>query len=212
MRMGAYAGFDAVVIAASQGGLPVCRGIVETLPPGFPAAVVYLQHRKPGSSTVAADLLRRSTELEVLTGVDDCELAAGTITVPPADMHVSISQHRRLELRDGHPGVQLADEVMASAASVYGPRLLAVVLSGRLRDGTAGVRAVKAAGGRVIVQDPATAEQGSMPWNALATGCVDLVLDPPRIAAALVALVTVPGTAELFGVRGASWSGSLSPL
>jgi chemotaxis response regulator CheB len=58
------------------------------------------------------------------------------------------------------------------------------------------------------VQDPETADHGSMPWNALATGCVDLVLDPPRIAAALVALVTVPGAAELFDVRGGSWTGS----
>ena len=65
---------------------------------------------------------------------------------------------------------------------MYGPRALAVVLSGRLRDGTRGVRAIKDAGGRVIVQDPASAEQGSMPWNALATGCVDLVLEPAQIA------------------------------
>ena len=85
------------------------------------------------------------------------------------------------------------------------------MLTGRLQDGTAGVQPIKAHGGRVIVQDPATAEQGSMPWNALATGCVDLVLDPPRIAAALVALVTVPGGPELFGVRGPAWIGSPSP-
>ena len=72
--------------------------------------------------------------------------------------------------------------------------------------------AVKARGGRVIAQDPATAEQGSMPWNALATGCVDLVLDVEHIADALVALVAVPGAAELFGVRRAAWAVSPSAL
>jgi two-component system chemotaxis response regulator CheB len=114
---------------------------------------------------------------------------------------VRVTAERRLALAPGDPGVGLADELFASAAEVYGARLLAVVLTGRLRDGTRGVRAVKARGGRVLVQDPDHAEQGSMPWNALATGCVDLVLDPPRIGDALVSLVTVPGAAELFAVR-----------
>jgi two-component system chemotaxis response regulator CheB len=181
------AGFDVVLIAASQGGQPVIRQLVEALPADFPAAVVYVQHRAPGSSTAAADLLRRRTVLEVRTGVDGDELRAGTIIVPPADRHVRISSRGRLSLSPGHPGVELADELFISAASVYGPRLLVVVLSGRLHDGTAGVRAVKAAGGRVIVQDPATAEQPSMPSSALATGSVDLVVDPPGIAAALLA-------------------------
>jgi two-component system chemotaxis response regulator CheB len=114
---------------------------------------------------------------------------------------VHVSRERRLALEPGDPGVELADELFASAAAVYRDRVLAVVLSGRLRDGTRGVQAVKAHGGRVIVEDPERADQGSMPWNALATGCVDLVLDLPRVADALVALVTVPGAAELFAVR-----------
>jgi chemotaxis response regulator CheB len=100
--------------------------------------------------------------------------------------------------------------LFGSVAEVYGPRALAVVLTGRLRDGTRGVQAIKAAGGRVIAQTPDSAEQSSMPWNALATGCVDLVLEPARIADALVALVAVPGAAELFEVRSGSWAVSPS--
>ncbi len=211
MEVDRYAGFDLVLIAASQGGLPVCRRIVADLPPDFPAALIYAQHRSPGASTAAADLLQRSTDLRVRVGIDGEELTPGTITVPPADVHVRVTPERRLELTPGQPRTELADELFASVAQAYGPRALAVVLTGRLRDGTAGVRAVKARGGRVIVQDPATAEQDSMPRSALATGCVDLVLDPPRIAAALVALVMVPGGPELFGVRGPAWIGSPSP-
>ena len=126
----------------------------------------------------------------------------------------STSASRRNAGWSWRPGIRaltLADELFASAARAFGPRALAVVLSGRLHDGTAGVQAIKAHGGRVIAQEPATAEQSSMPWSAMATGCVDLVLDPARIAAALVALVTVRGALELFGVRGASWVGSRSP-
>jgi two-component system, chemotaxis family, protein-glutamate methylesterase/glutaminase len=206
-----YAGFDLVLIAASQGGLPVCRKIVAELPPDFPAALIYAQHRSPGASTAAADLLQRSTDLQVRVGIDGMEVKPGTITVPPADVYVRVAAERRLELTPGHPGTELADSLFVSAARAYGPRALAVVLTGRLQDGTAGVRAIKARGGRVIVQDPATSEQDSMPRSALATGCVDLVLDPPRIAAALVTLVMVPGGPELFGVRSPAWIGSPSP-
>ena len=89
--MDRYAGFDLVLIAASQGGLRVCRGIVAELPPDFPAALVYAQHRSPGASTAAADLLRRSTDLQVRAGIDGMELTPGTITVPPADVHVRVT-------------------------------------------------------------------------------------------------------------------------
>jgi two-component system chemotaxis response regulator CheB len=206
-----YAGFDVVLVAASQGGSGVWREIVAGLPPDFSAAIVYVQHRSPGSSTVAADLLRRRTDLKVRVGDDGDLLEPGTISVPPADVRVSVTAGRRLKLAPGHPGTELADGLFASAARAFGPRALAVVLSGRLHDGTAGVQAIKAHGGRVIAQDPATAEQSSMPFSALATGCVDLVLEPPRIAPALVALVTVRGALELFGVRGAPWAGSPAP-
>jgi len=148
----------------------------------------------------------------VRAGAHGAPLEPGTLTVAPADAHACVSADRRLMLMPGNPGVELADELFTSAAGAYGPRALAVVLTGRLQDGTRGVRAIKAAGGRVIVQDPEDAEQPSMPWNALATGCVDLVLDLPRIADALVALVTVPGAAELFGVRGGPFTVSPSGL
>ncbi|HET6551373.1 MAG TPA: chemotaxis protein CheB [Solirubrobacter sp.] len=204
------AAFDVVLIAASQGGLSVCRRILAPLPADYPAAIVYAQHRRPGGSVAPRDLLARWTALEVRSGAEGDPLVPGTVTVPPADVHVRISPDRRLAFEPGSPGVELADELFASAAEVYGRRALAVVLSGRLHDGTRGVQAIKARSGRVIVQDPASAEQPSMPWNALATGCVDLVLDPPRIADALVALVTVPGADELFRVRGGSWTASPS--
>jgi two-component system chemotaxis response regulator CheB len=71
--------------------------------------------------------------------------------------------------------------------------VIAVVLSGRLDDGAAGVVEVKRAGGRVLVQNQATAECFGMPGAAIATGCVDFVLPVGRIAPALVALVMAPG-------------------
>lgn len=208
-----YTGFDAVLIAASQGGLAACRQIVSALPADFPAPVVYAQHRTPRPGDSLVTLLARRTALEVRPALDGAELAPGTLTVADAGMSTRIAPGGRITLRAGLPGLHLADDLFASAAEAFGPRALAVVLTGRLSDGTAGVQAVKRHGGRVIVQDPGTAEQASMPWNALATGCVDLVLDVPHIADALIALVAVPGGAKLFAVRGTSWApGSPSAL
>jgi two-component system chemotaxis response regulator CheB len=201
-----FAGFDVVLIAASQGGLEACREVVGALPADFPAAVIYAQHRAPRGSNVLVDLLARRTALAVRDAEEGAAFAPGTLTVAPADAGLRVTAGRRVALSGGPPGTRLADGLFASAAEAYGRRALAVVLTGRLSDGTAGVQAVKRHGGRVIVQDPDTAVQPSMPWNALATGCVDHVLDLPRIADALVALVTVPGAAELFGVRAVPWT------
>ena len=84
--------------------------------------------------------------------------------------------------------------------------MIGVVLTGMLRDGTTGVRAVKRHGGRVLAQDLATARAGSMPSSAIATGCVDFVLPLHRIATALVALTMAPGAAELFTVPIPPWA------
>jgi two-component system chemotaxis response regulator CheB len=94
---------------------------------------------------------------------------------------------------------------MRAVAGHYGPRAIGVVLSGRLDDGAAGARAIKAAGGRVLVQEPDSAECASMPTGVLATGCFDFVLEPRRIAHALVALVSAPGAAQLLAVRAHPW-------
>jgi two-component system chemotaxis response regulator CheB len=75
-----------------------------------------------------------------------------------------------------------------------------------LCDGTRGIRPVKRYGGRVLAQDPATARAASMPSNAIATGCVDFVLPPRRLAAALIALTMAPGGASLLAVAAPHWA------
>jgi two-component system, chemotaxis family, protein-glutamate methylesterase/glutaminase len=84
--------------------------------------------------------------------------------------------------------------------------MIGVVLTGMLKDGTKGVRAVKRHGGRVLAQDPATARASGMPSSAIATGCVDFVLPMHRIAPALVALTMAPGAAELLTVPTPPWA------
>jgi two-component system chemotaxis response regulator CheB len=84
--------------------------------------------------------------------------------------------------------------------------MIAVVLTGRLQDGSQGVRAVKAKGGRVLVQDPATAVAPDMPMASLATGCCDFALPPDKIADAVTTLVMAPGAAEVFRVPVSPWA------
>jgi two-component system chemotaxis response regulator CheB len=182
------ASFDAVLIAASQGGLRACRTLVSALPADFPAAIVFAQHRPVARADTLVELLSHWTALDVRGARQGAALAAGTLTVARADLETHVSAERRIVLRPGLPALHLADDLFASAADAYGTRALGIVLTGRLSDGAAGVCALKRRGGRVIVQDPATAEQASMPASAVATGCVDAVLDLPGIAAALRAL------------------------
>ncbi|MDT7577303.1 MAG: two-component system, chemotaxis family, protein-glutamate methylesterase/glutaminase, partial [Pseudonocardiales bacterium] len=98
-----------------------------------------------------------------------------------------------------------ADVLLTSLAPVFRSAAIAVVLTGMLDDGAQGVRAVKRNGGRVLVQEPATARAAGMPSAALATGCVDFALPLDRIAHALVTFVMAPGGAEVFTVPTPAW-------
>jgi two-component system chemotaxis response regulator CheB len=92
---------------------------------------------------------------------------------------------------------------VASAADVYGPTVLGVVLSSRLRDRREGLRQIRRAGGRGVIQAPETAEAAGMPVAAMGDGVLRLrALSPRELQAALAALVAVPGAAELLSVRG----------
>jgi two-component system chemotaxis response regulator CheB len=126
------------------------------------------------------------------------------VYVLPPDRQGVLDGDGRLVFRRAHRCQ--ADPLFESAAFGYGERAIAVVLTGRLDDGVAGVRAVKGRGGRVIVQDASTSAAFAMPAAAIATGCVDFVLPLDYIAPALVSLVMVPGAAELFRVRLSPWA------
>jgi two-component system chemotaxis response regulator CheB len=192
---------ELVVVAASAGVVPLYGEIFGRLDRALMAPLVLVQHRAPGDHPLAALLAQRSA-MNVCDQALDGPLRDGTLYLAPADAQLRFTARREVRFDplvvDGRAQ---ADPVLASAAAVYGPAVLAVVLSGRLQDGAAGVRAVKQAGGRVIVQDPRTAAYASMPRAALATGCVDACLPPRAVGDAIRAFVGVPGAAALFSSR-----------
>jgi two-component system, chemotaxis family, protein-glutamate methylesterase/glutaminase len=165
-----------------------------------------VQHRLRGEEVVVA-LLRQRTALEVRPLLPAERLQHGCLYVCPSHAQPRFTAHGAVALEPLQEGERVsADGVLASAAEAHGPAVLAAVLSGRLQDGALGVRAIKRAGGRVIVQHPDTCAHGSMPMAALATGCVDACLPPRSIADAIRAFVGMPGAAALFATRPAPWA------
>lgn len=196
--------FEAVVIAASLGGPAALSLLVAALPETFPTPVLVVQHRTPGADHAICEVLRRRTALPVRLATDGQSLATPGITLLPA-RHTATVVAGRLRLRAADT-VRTADPLMISLAAACGPRTIGVVLTGRLDDGAAGVRAVKQHGGRVLVEDHTTAQATDMPAAARATGCVDLVLPLPHLAHALIALTTAPGAADLLRTPPAPWA------
>jgi two-component system, chemotaxis family, protein-glutamate methylesterase/glutaminase len=181
-------GVTLVVLLASAGGLDALSIVLHDLPAEFGAAVVVQQHLG-GQSSVLPTILRRSTKHLVGWAGDGEVVAPNRVVVCPPDMHMELRPDGSCSLRRM---VSMAerrfDVLLASVARSYGPRGLAVVLSGSGRDGAEGVAAMKRAGAVVIAQSPATAEYPSMPIAATKAGA-DLVVPVRDIGGVLATIV-----------------------
>lgn len=182
--------FPVVVFGASAGGIPALSTILGSLPAEFPAAIAIVQHRSSEPGLLAETLSHRSKR-PVRDATDGDRLAPGRIFVAPAGKHLLINADGSLSLSEA-PKVRssrpAADPLFESAAESLGERLLAVVLTGYDHDGSKGIEAVHRTGGRVIAQEPTTAEAPGMPVSAIMTGCVDWVLPVGEIGPALARL------------------------
>ncbi len=183
-------------MAGSVGGLRACGRIVSGLPPDFPAPVVIVQHISQDGPSMMAEILARHTPLRVGQAEDGEVLRAGTVYTPAPGRHLRVNPDGTLSLPRS-PKVHFvrpsADVLFGSAADAYGGQVVAVVLTGGGCDGADGVRAVRRRGGFVIAQDEATSEAFGMPYHAVITRKVDLVLPLDHIA---FALRTVVATGE----------------
>jgi two-component system chemotaxis response regulator CheB len=198
--------FELVIVVASLGGLPVLSALVDGLPATFPVPVLVMQHALRSADPHRLTwLLGLRTTLSARTAQSGLPAFMPGVTVVPGGVAATIDPAGRLNLSES--GAASGDALMttAAAAATRGA-VIGMVLSGMLRDGSEGVRAVKRHGGRIIAQDPVTAKAPGMPSSAIATGCVDFVLPPHRLATALIALTMAPGAADLLTVALPHWA------
>jgi two-component system chemotaxis response regulator CheB len=187
------AALPVVALVASAGGLDALSRVLAALPASFGAAVVVMQHLESGRVSRLPEILERRTALRVRAAGDGDALRAGTVYVAPSGRHLSLRDGRTLALTDTAPihfSRPSADVLLDSLAGAGAP-VVAVVLTGRGKDGAAGSVSVRDAGGTVLAQDRATSAHFGMPGAAAAAGGVSEVLPLDAIAARLVQLIDV---------------------
>jgi two-component system, chemotaxis family, protein-glutamate methylesterase/glutaminase len=175
-------------IGASAGGVDALIRLVRPLSADLPAVLCVVLHVPATGRSLLAPILQRHTALPVEVAVHGARLQQGRIYVAPPDRHLTVRGGRlRLDRGPKENAVRPAvDPMLRALAGAYGPRAIAVILSGALGDGSSGAVAIRAAGGTVIVQDPDDATVPSMPESALrALGHADAVLPVEDIADAL---------------------------
>jgi two-component system, chemotaxis family, protein-glutamate methylesterase/glutaminase len=184
-------GHDIVVIGSSAGGVKALGSIVSNLPSDIDAAIFIVQHLAPNSPSFLPQIFQDVGSLPAIHPADNEQIVRGRIYVAPPDFHLLIKKGYVRVVRGPQenrfrPAI---DALFRSAARTYGPRVLAVVLTGYLDDGTVGLQAVKKRGGVAIVQDPGEAEYPAMPRSALRYVQVDHCAPLAQIPALLMELV-----------------------
>jgi two-component system, chemotaxis family, protein-glutamate methylesterase/glutaminase len=182
--------YDVVALGASAGGLNALSQVLKGLPKTFPSSIVVVQHVSPGHKSWIADLLGRSTQLTVKQAEHGEIMLPATVYIAPPDEHLLVAPgkvqlaHSQL-VHFSRPSIDLLFE---SVAGTYGSRSIGVILSGSGKDGSAGIRTIKEAGGATMAQMPDKAEFRHMPEAAIDTGCIDFVLPLEKIGGKLTEL------------------------
>jgi chemotaxis response regulator CheB len=161
-----------IVIGASAGGHHAIKEVLKALSRNMPAAVILMQHM---SAKSASDFLPRfthwlaeATPLPLVLIRSGERIRSGAIYIAPPGMSVTLKGRRLALLSEQRtPRIVTINTLFESAAEEFGDRVIGVILTGLLKDGTAGLKAVHDAGGLTIVQDPTEAEYPDMPASAM---------------------------------------------
>jgi two-component system chemotaxis response regulator CheB len=195
---GLSGGHDIIVVGGSAGAADALRALLAALPKSLPASIFIAYHIPAHAGGILHTMLAGASALEVKLAEDGEPIRRGIVYVARPDRHLLVGRER-VSLargpRENHwrPAV---DPLFRSAAAAHGARVIAVVLTGMLDDGTAGVHAVKRCGGITIVQDPLDAAYPDMPQSALDNAPVDYKATIKDMAGLLQRLVTEPAGAS----------------
>lgn len=163
--------FDIVAIGGSAGGLQAARALLGGLPRPFPANIVLCMHRPVHRESHLAAILTKACDLPVVVARHGEVLKPGICYIGDPGMHLAAGPGLVAQsIHDGFYRGHNIDLLFQSLARLAGSRTIGVLLSGLAKDGVEGLRAIKEAGGRALVQNPAEAEFEELPRSALVYG------------------------------------------
>jgi len=181
----------AVVIGVSTGGVAALKQLLPALPADFPIPILVVSHLTPTSDDGLAVLLNSFSSIRVKEADEEEALSPGTVYLAPANYHLLVERKGCLSLSIDPP-VNFArpsvDVLFESAAEIFGPALIGVVLTGAGSDGSKGLLTIRQRGGITVVQDPADAEMDSMPKQALALLSPDYLIPLQELPGLLIKL------------------------
>ncbi len=173
-----------LMFGGSAGSLEVLMKILPRLDAALSFPIVLVLHRKSGEDTNLEDLVAMKSRVPVQEVEDKVPLLPGFVYVAPSDYHLLFEKDGLLSLDTSEkvnysrPSIDVSFE---SASDAYGQAVVAILLSGANADGTEGLKAIKDAGGIIIVQKPETAEVPFMPANAISNTFPDYIFDAEEI-------------------------------
>jgi two-component system chemotaxis response regulator CheB len=176
---------ELIAIGASLGGFSALRMLLEQLPNDLGCSIVIVQHRAADPDSRLVELLRRYSAIPLIEPEDKTPLEPNRAYLAPSDYHLQV-EYGSLSLSVDPPHLfarPAIDVLFESVADSYGAAAVCVVLTGSNEDGAAGAVAIKRAGGKLIVQDPKSAESPIGPRSVLARVAADAVLPLEAIAA-----------------------------
>jgi two-component system chemotaxis response regulator CheB len=185
--------FPVIALCSSAGGVDATAEILAELPPEFPGALIVAQHRSPKGRSRLPEVLGRRTALVVQRAHDRDVLSPGHVSVVPEAKHMLVGPDDRVRLIDVDglpPARPSADLLLSTMAVALGSRAIAVVLTGAGHDGAMGAQAITAFDGRVLVQDPETAQSHGMPSSVILLDRPEASLSPAAIAKWLLETVS----------------------
>jgi two-component system CheB/CheR fusion protein len=162
-----------VAIGASAGGLEALTAVLRALPADIDMAFMLIQHLDPKRHSILPELLSKATKIPVLEAIDSMKIHSNRVYVMPSNVDISITDGHfglRPRVKDSNQHFLPIDIFMRSLAVVRKSQAIGVILSGTASDGTAGVEAIRAAGGVTFAQDPGTAKFDGMPRSAIEAG------------------------------------------
>lgn len=188
--------YQALVIGCSTGGPDALAQVLPQLPADLPVPVLVVQHMPPLFTRLLAQRLDGNCKLKVAEASEGDVVRPGQILIAPGGKHLTVRRQGttvQVHLTEDPPENfcrPAVDVLFRSASSLYGDRLLAVVLTGMGRDGEKGAGLIRSAGGEVVVQDEPTSVVWGMPGAVAMAGQADKILPLPRIGQEIAATLS----------------------